>query len=448
MHSSKLYGAVFFLVPAALGCSSRPVDSTGGPVDHASGASLSAGSKSYATASALTWPGATCAIHSSTTTDSTKSLTVVADDVGVALFAAIKAAPGEPDSQLTLDCHDDTGRAESYTADLTAASTFQRTPPGAPTPVMTRPALEGDPTKYTQEYLLSHSYGVRPDPVKNPRSYALWLDGATRSGRLAKTPATHPEFPANAGYTVTDQNNQGWGGGVLTGGNTYEIAVWELTVPTGGVPEPNSFTGLWGGLGGVGGHNDLIQDGVQIQISSNVASYSTWIQYASGGSCPFGYGGTCLGYNSPFYQFNVAAGDKVLGEVWACDSGGNVNLSGGYGCFLLEDVTGSTQIADCNKPPNPNGPFNPCSSLPAVNTFVGATAEAIIERRSDSGQLADYGSTNITLDALDSTDTERNYSNTNATQLTLVNGSDQILEEVATDLSSPDGTSFVWEQGT
>ena len=198
-------------------------------------------------------------------------------------------------------------------------------------------------------------------------------------------------------------------------------------------------------------HNDLIQDGVQIQVVSNMATYSTWTEYASGGSCPYGYGEACIGYQSPLRQFGVAAGDTVLGEAWACDSSGNMNAAGGYGCYVIEDVTGSVQIADCSQPPNPNGPFNPCSSLPEFNQFVGATAEAVIERRPDSNgnnNLVDYGNTNITLDAIDANGFERNYSNTDADALTLVNGSNQILEEVATDLSSPDGTSFVWEQGS
>jgi hypothetical protein len=104
----------------------------------------------------------------------------------------------------------------------------------------------------------------------------------------------------------------------------------------------------------------LLQDGVEWTATSTTVSYDAWVEYVPGPDKP---------------QFTVGETNEILAEAWACDSNGNLNYSGGYGCFFIEDTTTGTSVT-CNKPT-----AKPCPSIQAPSTFKGYTAEFILEKK-------------------------------------------------------------------
>jgi hypothetical protein len=121
---------------------------------------------------------------------------------------------------------------------------------------------------------------------------------------------------------------------------------------------------LWAGMGGAtllfGSDTSVLQDGVEWSSTSTTASYDAWVEYYPGPDYP---------------RFSVNPGDTILAEAWACDSVGNLNFSGGYGCFFIEDTT-TGAYSSCF-----SSTGSPCSSIEAPSTFLGDTAEFIMEKK-------------------------------------------------------------------
>jgi hypothetical protein len=102
-----------------------------------------------------------------------------------------------------------------------------------------------------------------------------------------------------------------------------------------------------------------------MNTTSLTASYGSFREYCCGDGISNNYGGA----------FTPNPGDNIFSQAWYCDSQGNINLNGGYGCTLLQDFTTGAALS-CTVP---NG--SPCPSVPALAkwTSYGTDADFVIE---------------------------------------------------------------------
>jgi hypothetical protein len=294
-------------------------------------------------------------------------LTVFTDDDGYARFHAVRVAAGEKVQRLTLDCKDSDGKPSVYSVDLTSDDTF------APRPVnlanergIDRPALAGDPLSYTQSALIQAGYGLRPDPEKNAAAYSRWLAAASVPGRFldAKRPSSHS-------HTVTTEPGGSWAGSVLGGAPSYISIEGNFNVPN-AVPYGDETTdgtemSIWNGLGGWNTGSGLIQAGVNVETNGLAAAYGSWREFCCGpGGDSNGYGGA----------FTPNPGDTIYDQNWYCDSEGNLNIDGGYGCNYIQDLTTGAALS-CTSPSG-----SPCWSAKVHSGMtLGVDAEFIIENQ-------------------------------------------------------------------
>ncbi len=335
---------------------------------HATPAALKS---SFNPASVLAQPGLKCQVYA-TGSDSAKALTIYTDDDGYARFHAVHGA-----GMLTLDCTDRaTGKFSIYTADLTSDATF------APNPVdlskergKDRPALKGDPMSFTSAELLAAGYGLRPDP-KDAKAYAHWLAVASKPARMLSAKRDSPQT-----HTVTTATGTAWVGSLLTGNQTYLATAAYFNVPTaipGGNETSNTKITIWNGVGGyaapVLGEGGLIQGGVVIATSTNVASYFSFREYCCGDPDSDGFKGA----------FVPNPGDRIFSQEWYCDPQGNIDINGGYGCTYLQDET-TGAVLNCTSATDTlcwSVQAMPlCSANPNVPNcmILGTTAEFVIE---------------------------------------------------------------------
>jgi hypothetical protein len=404
--------------------------------------------KTYDTVQVATWPNARCLLIVPNGPDAAQPpLPVFADDLGVAQFGAIHAARGDIVTNVELSCEDSGGsRRQVYTVDLTAASAFDPIPASAlPAPPKLRPALTGDPMSYSQNWLVQNGYGFRPNPNTSPDAYQAWLKVATQVARVATPPGAPLPGHANA---VTDQplpNGPGWAGGMLLdnpGQPDFEGAEFDFTIPRATVTPGCSAAAIWGGLGGWL-NADLIQTGVQLFGNGTVVTYNSWYEYWSGA----GVGGNCY-QNECSLGVNVAPGNQIIASTWACDSSGNFSYSGGYGCFQLQNQSESPPvIVNCTTP------SGACPSLAQINTYVGASAEAIVEDNGPNnfcgvnGTFTNFGTVSDgRFFANDTTGNTRDWATDGTNnQVTVINASGQTLATAT--LTSAQATAIQWVQG-
>jgi hypothetical protein len=87
-----------------------------------------------------------------------------------------------------LDCVDPAGTARSYLVDLRADEAVSPRPFDASrTTLEPRPALEGDPLRFSLHELLAKGLGLRPDPQANPAGYRRWLAAARVSAHKLRS---------------------------------------------------------------------------------------------------------------------------------------------------------------------------------------------------------------------------------------------------------------------
>jgi len=422
------------LVCLATGCSGAP-STTAGESAERSTAPLSTDSppprSGGQTVQTLTWPGAICDLSAP---GMSNVLQVVADKTGVVSFFASPADPSKTDAKVALDCQDDAGRTGHFDVDLAAASTFE--PPKVSWPAESiRPALAGDPTQYSQADLWKGGYGHRPNPKTQPAMYALWERTATAPMRLADSP---PHSLRGSMTTVTDTLGFTWAGGSLTQSNppsaAYDFAIYSFLVPQfSDTTTGCSNSGFWGGLGGISG--PLIQTGL-IETTGYVpflggviGTVTPFYQFAQ---APGTTTAACY-YNTCSFNFSgIMAGDQMFGESAACNSSGDLDYSGGFGCFWLADFS-------------QNPPVGQSTMLPDLEPFVGESADAIAEDSSMEAQFCgtagnewlNFGSVKIELQAerTDTGSTEHNFGSDNSTAWG--------IEGLGTD-STPDNNLLDW----
>ncbi|MDR3553983.1 MAG: hypothetical protein P4L55_04455 [Syntrophobacteraceae bacterium] len=333
------------------------------------GAQSTAPKVSFVPASVLALPGLHCKIYP-TGSDPSSGLEVYTDDDGYARFLALRAGKGNEVQQLTLACTDSSGKAYSYSVDLTSEETFASRQINIATERgKDRPALKGDPLGYTKSQLIQAGYGLRPDPVTEPAAYARWLSAASKQGRMlaAKRPEGHSH---GVYYTEAPW----WVGSALVGQPQYVATEALFNVPKaipGGDGTSATEIALWNGLGGFGTGSGLIQGGVGLRTTPTVATYYSWREYCCGNPDSNGYGGA----------FIPNPGDTIYSEEWYCDSKGNVSINGGYGCTFLEDLnTGA--ILNCTQS---NG--SPCWSVKALPLCTNSPTTPNCETR---GKAAEF----------------------------------------------------------
>jgi hypothetical protein len=400
------------------------------------------GAKNYVAASVHLEPGLACNLFQPGT-DPAKGIPVNTDDDGYARFYAVKAASGDAVHALTVECKDAAGKKSSASVDLTSAETF------APRPLnlaaekgVDRPALKGDPQSLSQAELIQSGYGLRPDRAKNPAAYARWLAAATKPGRMLE--AKHPDLHS---HTVTSTTGPWWVGSVLTGAPEYLFTEATLNVPK-GIPGGDGTTtteiAIWNGLGGFGTGSGLIQGGVNVYTSPTAAAYGTWREYCCGDPNSNGYGG----------NFTPSPGDEIFSEEWYCDSKGNVNINGGYGCTYLYNMN-SGAILNCT-----SSTGSPCWSVKALplcsanppNTkncmTLGQAAEFIIENQSPQVSSSSTAFTDFTPKVTIAGSAESSKTNTESQNVStdsnvfLLTDFTKTTTHIVVSLAAPDQTIF------
>jgi hypothetical protein len=341
---------------------------------HAQPEPTSAG-KTFTPASYLASPGLECKLYSPSAPS--RTITVFSDHDGYVRFHAVHATPSDAVQALNLDCSDSAGKAFSYSVDLTSDETFVPRPLNlANEPGKDRPALTGDPLSYSDSELIQAGYAPRPDP-QDKAAYGRWLEAAKLPGRML-----YAKRPTRFSATVTTTTAAPWSGAALGGSPNYVSTEATFNVPKllpGADETLGTESAIWNGLGGFGTGSGLIQGGVGISTTASAASYNTWREYCCGDPDSNGYGG----------NFTPNPGDSIYSVQWYCDSKGNININGGYGCSHLHDLT-SGAIFDCS-----SATGSPCWSVKALTLCsvkkvtncmtVGTNAEFIIENQ--SGQL-------------------------------------------------------------
>jgi hypothetical protein len=348
------------------GCSGAPDSSaTGGPTarttERLTSAPTAKPMSSLLPAYAVAWPGADCTLHPDGNNDKNESLDVIADDDGIVRFYGTRLSRDNPAARQILECKDEQGKSGTYVVDLSTAGPFQEIlVPGDRAAL--RPPLAGSPSDYSTLQLIQMGYGLRPDANKNPSDYARWLGAATKAAKPVTR--SHGARKLRNGQTGTIASTT-WTGPIFTP-QLYVATYAEMNVPEvipGGDNIPGGAGSLWGGMGGTplfGSDPSILQDGVEWTATRTTVSFNAWIEYWPLNDSP---------------QFNVSAGDHIVAEAWACDSNGNVNISGGWGCFFIEDTT-TGDLRSCTQPTG-----TPCSSIAAPSTFRGVTAEFILEKK-------------------------------------------------------------------
>jgi hypothetical protein len=313
---------------------------------YAAGAGAQTSPKTFTPASTRALPGLKCNLYPDG--NPSAAITVFTDDDGYARFHAVRAATNDAVQGLTLDCTDSAGTASKYSVDLTADYTF------APHPInlanergTDRPALIANPLSYTQAQLVQDGYGLRPDP-KDAAAYSRWLAAASAHGRMLEI-----KRATNISWGIEATSAGPWTGSILTGEPNYISIEGTFNVPKaipGGDGTTNTHIAIWNGLfGGFGTGSGLIQGGAQLATNGSSASYLTFREYCCGDKYSNGYGGA----------FTPNPGDEIYSQNWYCDSKGNLNLNGGYGCTFLEDMT-TGAILNCTVAGG-----SPCWSVPA-----------------------------------------------------------------------------------
>jgi hypothetical protein len=334
----------------------------------------------YEPASIRAAPGLQCKLHG-TDAAFAAAITVFTDRDGYARFYAVRAKPDGLARRFILDCKDAAGKTSAYPVDLASEDTFAPHPIDlSREPGVDRPALKGDPLKYTETQLLDAGYGMRPDPTQSPDAYASWLAAANQSGRLLTA-----DRPLVVKHNVATATDGLWTGSMMTGGPNYTLIQGNFNVPT-AVPGGDQTTAtaitVWVGVGGSRGPG-LMQDGIDIQTTPVVANYFTFQEYCCGDPNQTTGG-----------AYNVSPNDQLFAQAWYCDSKGNRSPNGGYGCAFVQDLT-SGAIMSCTVPGgSPCGSVKAnvlCSVSPtAPNCFVlGSSAEFIVEN--DTPQVSSTG---------------------------------------------------------
>ena len=364
-------------------------------------AAEAAGHAQFEPASVYVPAGNDCVLHPKDNPDRSQSIALRSDADGVVRFLAVRPTLATSVDQLTLDCTDSLGNANTYSVDLRSEDTFVQRPfdPSLAN-LAFRPGLTGDPLSLTQDQLVEAGYGLRPDPTDDPEGYKTWLaavsvpsyklkaapraSSAPRSSQQAaaahvsaeNTPSFDPEavflFPSNywtgAQLTGSYQKN-------ATSAKTYGYVenIATFTVPT---ITPNLFATkttvatIWNGL------DNVFQAIVDVSASATAGGYTIHRQN-------FYHDLPKVSIDQQGVDFTPNGGDKILVQEWYCDAKGHLKMAGGYGCSIMIDQTQNIEW-ECTQSNSSDCQSYPIESKYLTNGALGQTAEFVIE--DDTGE--------------------------------------------------------------
>jgi len=367
---------------------------------------VSGGRPHFEAASALVPAGSSCLLHPEGNSDPTRSIPVRADADGVARFQAVRPVFAGSVGRLTLDCTDSDGHRDTFSIDLASDETFERRPfEASRTNLKLRPALMGDPLGFTQAELIQAGYGLRPDPTANPDGYERWLTAVSVPAYKLRTAArtssilasgrplpsgVDPLGTSDSDGTVTPvpsgRNYAGWTGAVLNGSyqknatsaetRSYLMNEASFVVPTvypGGLGTGSTQMSIWNGLDT--SSSSLFQTIVWVATTPTAQSF--WIHRQD-----FASADPASAFDGEGADFTPRSGDLIYSQVWYCDAKGNENLSGGYACSLMIDVTQNVEW-ECDQRDGAECQSFAIKASELKNGQLGQTAEFIIEGDTD-----------------------------------------------------------------
>ena len=312
-----------------------------------------------------------------------ESIHVYADVDGVVRFLAVRPTLPNSVERLTLDCTGAEEQTKTYSVDLRSQEAFKPRPfDGSRTSLAVRPALTGDPRRFTQEELLRAGYGLRPDPTQNPDEYQRWLAAARVLVYKLRSDQTLVWFPiSRQAYlersvdppeSVTKKPSVGWTGPVLYGSFqkkataaetiSYGASTATLVIPK-LTPGPTAAATIWNGL------DNVFQAIVDVTTTPTVAYFGIHHQTFDKHSGHTDNAGT---------RFTPATGDHISIEEWYCNAKGNLDLNGGYECTNMVDITQHAQW-ECDKATSSDCPSYKLNAGDLGNGKLGWQTEFIIE---------------------------------------------------------------------
>jgi hypothetical protein len=179
-------------------------------------------------------PDANCLLRrDEDATDPAAGLKVYADVRGVVTFSTWFEKVGRV-ARLTLNCRGPDRKAAvvSYPIEIRVVPDSQAVTSDTdyvaflPVPGYWVPALPGDPLSYSQDELETQGYPRRPDPVRSPGMYQLWLQQVSQPFKVV-VPNLVPDPDADVELSGTTTCSSNWAGFALrnapcgVGGQTY-----------------------------------------------------------------------------------------------------------------------------------------------------------------------------------------------------------------------------------
>jgi Peptidase A4 family len=289
-----------------------------------------------------------------------RSLTIYADDNGIARLSLRPLAGAAPTVQLTAACDNAT---EHVTFPLTI-HTSTRPMQYARPPVVADRTLNlprgFDPVTASDADLDRYGYPPRPDANANADAYAEWVQ-AVQAVRVHVAPS---------GVVRTDRvegnaTSGNWSGMVAKGaGGQFTKAVGKWVVPLALTDDNHSpaYSSLWVGLDGYTS-GDIVQDGSEsdaaVLLGFLVTTYYVWIEYYPDNG------------STELSNFDVNPGDQMYMSAKTCRNTHHQLI----GCFYLVDQTQGEATKAYERPPHAS--------------FAGNNAEWILERPTVGGSLYD-----------------------------------------------------------
>lgn len=224
-----------------------------------------------------------------------------------------------------------------------------------------------DPLHASADDLKRYGYPRRPDPLDEPRAHAMWVTAFRRYRNLTLIVPEFQSMPdryhgpvrrtGKGTEHLLNATSSNWSGSVafVGGGDSFVYIVGRWTVPH-VYPVPGvagtQFSSAWLGLDGDGGSDDVMQAGTE---SDSDGTCRAWFEWAPDSEHVIS--------NLP-----VAFGDAMF--LLLCNTG----PSSAYALFA--NITSSTGVS-----------FT--FTAPMGTTLTGNCAEAIVERPSVGGTLAE-----------------------------------------------------------
>jgi hypothetical protein len=330
-----------------------------------------------------TEPDAACDLHAAGVNNPSQSMRFYGNSEGYVRFHFTPLEDVQ-DAYLQLDCtaggvvttHPVHLRvAASPTVDMPAPARSIPAPAGS----TIRPALTDEAAELlSDEDIIARGYPPRPNATESPDAYANWLHGVSHSMTVLPPHAVSRSDIAHGRQGVTEgplgETNDHWSGFVAQGKkDSFRAVEGEWTVPlVHGSTEPDCYSSIWVGLDGLPS-NDVVQAGTEqdsaiLTKTGILEKYYVWTE-----AWPQQPTATQIA--------SIFPGDFIVVYVYVGDSKGNIDPSGGYAWFTMQNQTDWEEYT------------TPPTKLGKSFGFSGTSAEWIIERPIVSGafpELSDY----------------------------------------------------------